>query len=106
VDYTVAMTDTSRLVELAEIAAEQVMDILSQDMHELVEAIHVVSVNPVPGQDEEVLQVEWLVSYGEDFAQPVSMYVLLEYLDDEEALVLSFAAWLLEAINGENDAKA
>jgi hypothetical protein len=95
-----------RLAELAEIAAEQVMDILSQDMQELVGAIQVVRCGPVAGQPDDVLQVEWLIEYGEEFSQPVSMYVLSEHLDDEEALVLSFSAWLLQAISGEDDPKA
>jgi hypothetical protein len=97
------VTDLSRLTELARIAAEQVLDMLTVDNHDLVDSINVRYAGPAAGQDKDVLRVEWLLDYGEDFSQPVSMFVLAEHLEDEEALVLSFAAWLLQAVSGGND---
>jgi hypothetical protein len=101
------MSDLTRLDELAQIAAEQALDILSEQAPELVEDVRLVELAPAAGSTESALRVTWRIEYDEANSFPVSMLLLEEYLEDEEALVLSMAAWILHSVrSGEGEIHA
>lgn len=98
------MDSLSRLDELAQIAAEQALDILGMDHIELVEDVRLVELGPVNANSIDPLRVTWRVDYDDVNSFPISMLLLAEHLEDEEALVLSMAAWILHSIRGTDGA--
>lgn len=100
------MSPLQRLDELAQIAAEQVVDILATDALELVEDVRVVGIHQHADSDhQDAINVTWRVELDEEHSYPVDMLLLSEHLADEEAVVLSMAAWLLHNIRGDQDAE-
>ena len=90
-----------RLTELCNIAAEHALDmhIAEQDGQQLIESINLHDITGEESSGELYLRIKWQLHLGLDYSEDASMVMTPDHIDDEEALVLSMAAILLENIN-------
>ena len=90
-----------RLTELCNIAAEHALDmhIAEQDGQQLIEQISLEDISGEESEGELYLRIRWQIHLGLDYSEQASMVMTPDHIEDEEALVLSMAAILLENIN-------
>lgn len=90
-----------RLKELCRIAADHALDMhtAEQEDQRFVEHISLESVEGVEAEGEMYLKILWRIHLGMDYSEDAQMVMTPDHIEDEEALVLSMAAILLERIN-------
>jgi hypothetical protein len=90
-----------RLTELCNIAAEHALDmhIAEQDQEQFVESIALGSIVGENSEGELYLRITWHLHLGMDYSEDAVMLITPDHIEDEEALVLSMAAILLENVN-------
>ncbi|MEZ5338335.1 MAG: hypothetical protein R3F46_08720 [bacterium] len=90
-----------RLNELCAIAAEHALDmhIAEQEDQQFVEHISFEGIEGIDSEGEMYLRLLWRIHLGMDYSEDAAMVMTPEHIEDEEALVLSMAAILLERIN-------
>ncbi|MCB1187159.1 hypothetical protein KDL29_08340 [bacterium] len=90
-----------RLNELCAIAAEHALDmhVAEQEDAQFVEHISYEGMQGVDSEGEMYLRLHWKIHLGMDYSEDAYMVMTPEHIEDEEALVLSMAAILLERIN-------
>lgn len=90
-----------RLTELCNIAAEHALDmhIAEQEQEQFVESISLGSIVGENSEGELYLRITWQLQLGMDYSEDAVMLITPDHIEDEEALVLSMAAILLENVN-------
>ena len=90
-----------RLQELCRIAADHALDmhVAEQEQQQLVEQISFEGIEGVEAEGEMYLQISWNIHFGMGYHEEARMVMTPDHIEDEEALVLSMAAILLERIN-------
>ncbi len=90
-----------RLTELCHIAADHALDmhIAEQDGQQLIEQITHEGIEGLEDEGELYLSITWRIHFGMGYDEEARMLMTPDHIEDEEALVLSMAAILLERIN-------